>query len=95
MTDVQRESRRDIVNSLKRDRATPSVPIVNLSVGFLLLPDFTLSAFSGFVDALRIAADQEDRSRQIHCQWTILGPRRIPVRSSCGVEITPWETFER
>jgi transcriptional regulator GlxA family with amidase domain len=71
----------------------PSRP--DLSVGFILLPDFTLLAFCGFIDALRIAADQEDRSRQVHCHWTILGAQRTPVRSSCGVEITPWQTFNR
>jgi transcriptional regulator GlxA family with amidase domain len=62
----------------------------NLSVAFLLLPDFTLSTFATFVDALRIAADEADRSRQLHCRWTILGADRTPVRSSCGVEIVPW-----
>jgi transcriptional regulator GlxA family with amidase domain len=65
----------------------------HLSVAFLLLPDFTLSTFSAFVDALRIAADESDGSRQLHCRWTIIGPERVPVSSSCGVEITPWETF--
>ena len=82
------------MNSLKRDRAARNAPTAGLSVGFVLLPDFTLLAFSGFVDALRLAADQDDRSRQVHCQWTLLGPRLMPVRSSCGVEITPWETFD-
>lgn len=65
----------------------------NLSVAFVLLPEFTLSTFSGFVDALRIAADEVDRSRQLHCRWTVLGPDRTAVRSSCGVEITPWARF--
>jgi transcriptional regulator GlxA family with amidase domain len=64
-----------------------------LSVAFVLLPDFTLSTFSAFVDALRIAADESDGSRQLHCRWTVIGPERSPVSSSCGVEITPWETF--
>jgi transcriptional regulator GlxA family with amidase domain len=67
----------------------------NLSVAFLLLPDFTLSTFAGFVDALRIAADEADGSRQLHCRWTILGADHSPVRSSCGVEIAPWESIER
>ena len=66
----------------------------HLSVAFVLLPDFTLSTFSNFVDALRIAADESDGSRQLHCRWTIIGPERVPVSSSCGVEITPWETFD-
>lgn len=65
----------------------------NLSVAFVLLPEFTLSTFSGFVDALRIASDEVDRSRQLHCRWTVLGPDRNAVRSSCGVEIAPWAPF--
>jgi transcriptional regulator GlxA family with amidase domain len=64
-----------------------------LSVGILLLPDFTLMAFAGFVEALRLAADDGDGSRQINCQWTIIGPDQRPVRSSCGVEVTPWEIY--
>lgn len=32
-------------------------------VGFILVPQFTLMAFAGFVDALRLAADEGDRSR--------------------------------
>ncbi|MEQ9198843.1 MAG: GlxA family transcriptional regulator, partial [Rhodospirillales bacterium] len=64
-----------------------------LSVGILLLPNFTLMAFAGFVEALRLAADDGDGSRQINCQWTIIGPDLTPVRSSCGVEVTPWELF--
>ncbi|GAB4262765.1 MAG: GlxA family transcriptional regulator [Deferrisomatales bacterium] len=65
----------------------------DLSVGFLLAPEFTLLAFSGFVESLRLAADVGDRSRPIRCRWTVMGPDRRPVRASCGVEIAPWETF--
>ena len=65
-----------------------------LTVGIVLLPSFTLSAFSAFVDALRIAADEGDRSRPIHCRWTIVGLDRTPVRASCGVEVTPWQTVQ-
>lgn len=71
-----------------RAEARPS-----LSVAFVLLLEFTLSTFSGFVDALRVAADEVDRSRQLHCRWTVLGPDRSPVRSSCGIDITPWKSF--
>ena len=38
-----------------------------LSIGFILQPDFTLVAFSSFVDALRLAADEADRSRKVRC----------------------------
>jgi len=60
-----------------------------LSVGFVLSPDFTLSAFSNFVDALRLAADDGDFSRQIRCKWKVLSYSSHPIRSSSGVEITP------
>ena len=62
-------------------------------MAFVLLPEFTLSTLAGFVDALRIAADEADRSRQRHCRWAIIGPDRDQVRSSCGILITPGETF--
>jgi transcriptional regulator GlxA family with amidase domain len=64
-----------------------------LSVGFILLPSFTLMALAGFIEALRHAADVRDRSRQIQCRWSILGADDRPVRSSCGVAVSPWEAF--
>ena len=73
------------------DDASESPP--PLRVAFVLCPNFTLLAFAGFVDMLRLCADDGDRSRQIHCQWTVLGPTIEPVRASCGVLIAPWETF--
>lgn len=60
-----------------------------LSVGFILAPNFTLLAFSAFVDTLRLAADDGDRSRPIHCEWAVLSYDMRPIKSSCGVEITP------
>ncbi|RUU25173.1 GlxA family transcriptional regulator [Mesorhizobium sp. M6A.T.Ce.TU.016.01.1.1] len=62
-----------------------------LSVGFLLLHRFTLGAFGNFVDVLRLAADDGDRSRPIHCQWRIISPDMSPILSSCGVAISPHE----
>ena len=61
----------------------------SLSVGFLLCPNFTLVAMSAFVDALRLAADEGDRSRPIHCRWTVVSHDMRPIRSSSGVEIKP------
>ena len=66
---------------------------VRLSVGIIPLPNFTLTTFSGFVDMLRLAADEGDRSRPHACSWTVLAPELHPIRSSCGVEIFPQETF--
>lgn len=60
-----------------------------LSIAILLLPDFTLSAFSLFLDPIRLAADERDGSRQIRCKWRVLSLNNLPVKSSCGVEVYP------
>lgn len=62
-----------------------------LSVGFILSRRFTLCAFANFVDVLRLAADDGDRSRPILCQWTVLSDSMNPVASSCGVMVQPNE----
>lgn len=64
---------------------TSAAPL--LRVGFILLPRFTLTAFAGFIDALRLAADEGDRSRPLHCSWTVLGEKGMLVPSSCGVSV--------
>lgn len=64
-----------------------------VSVAFVLAPNFTLTPVATFIDALRLAADSGDNSRQTHCQWTVIGPTLDPVVSSCGIEITPTQTF--
>jgi transcriptional regulator GlxA family with amidase domain len=58
-----------------------------LSVGFILADNFTLSAFSLFIDFLRLAADEGDRSRRILCRWTVMSARPTAARASCGVQI--------
>lgn len=60
-----------------------------LRIAILLLPDFTLSAFSLFLDPIRLAADERDGSRQIRCKWHVLTLNNLPVKSSCGVEVYP------
>lgn len=60
-----------------------------LRVAFLLADQFTLSAFANFVDVLRLAADEADKSRPILCDWTVLSDTMDPVRSSCGVRVQP------
>jgi transcriptional regulator GlxA family with amidase domain len=62
-----------------------------LSVGFILARRFTLCAFANFVDVLRLAADEGDRSRPILCEWTVLSDTMNPVASSCGVLVQPTE----
>ncbi|MBD8892138.1 GlxA family transcriptional regulator [Roseibium litorale] len=60
-----------------------------LRVAFLLADRFTLSAFANFVDVLRLAADEADKSRQILCEWTVISSDMAPIRSSCGVRLQP------
>ena len=60
-----------------------------LRVGFVLARRFTLCAFANFVDVLRLAADEGDRSRPILCEWSILSDAQEPVTSSCGVVVQP------
>lgn len=60
-----------------------------LSVAFLLADRFTLSAFANFVDVLRLAADEADRSRPILCEWSVLSATMGSVQSSCGVKVQP------
>lgn len=62
-----------------------------LSVGFVLLNNFTLTPFATFVDALRLAADEADLSRPIRCRWSIVASTRKPIKASCGIEISPEE----
>ena len=60
-----------------------------LRVGFILLDQFTIAAFSGLIDALRLAADHGARGRQVHAAWTVMTLGGGPRRSSCGVAVTP------
>jgi transcriptional regulator GlxA family with amidase domain len=61
---------------------------------FILSPEFTLLPFAGFIDSVRHCADERDLSRQVYCHWTCIGPTLEPVKSSCGIEIAPWKTFD-
>jgi transcriptional regulator GlxA family with amidase domain len=83
--------------SSEPSRASVNAPPM-LRVGFLLMPKFTLTAFSGFVDTLRLAADEGDRSQALRCQWHILGNPSEVVASSCGLQVlcdTPINTSTR
>ena len=74
-----------------RKAASPGRPA--LSVGFVLMPGFTMVAFSGFADALRLAADDGDRSRPVHCRWSVLAEELRPVAASNGIELMPTARF--
>ncbi|AMX96564.1 MULTISPECIES: GlxA family transcriptional regulator [Mesorhizobium] len=56
---------------------------------FLLTRHFTLSPFALFVDTLRLAGDEDDRSRRVEFDWQVVGERGLPIRASCGIEVMP------
>src|SRR5579864_3192567 len=64
-----------------------------LRVGIILAEHFTLSAFAVFIDHLRLAADEGDRSRPLHVQWSIMSARHASILASCGVMIEPTSGF--
>lgn len=66
---------------------------VELSVGMLLWPRFPLLSLAGLSDALRHAADVGDQSRQLRCNWTVLGVGSESVMSSCGVAVPVQTAF--
>ncbi len=72
---------------------TPHEP--KLRIGFILAPLFTLAAFANFVDAVRLAADDGDRSRQIDCEWEVLGEPGEAIEASCGLRVQPWGMIEK
>ena len=79
------------LRELSRARTSLNGVRPQLSVGFLLLGNFTLCAFANFVDVLRLASDEGDRSRQIRCNWKVISPDLHPIVSSCGVSVQPHE----
>lgn len=65
--------------------------MAQLNVGFILARRFTLCALGNFVDVLRLAADEGDRSRPILCAWKVLSPTMEPIASSAGIVVQPEE----
>jgi len=64
-----------------------------LRVGIVLLDQFTLLAFAGLIDALRLAADYGGQSRQIHASWTIMSVGGESRQSSSGAIVGPNATL--
>jgi transcriptional regulator GlxA family with amidase domain len=63
----------------------PTAGKPELSIGLVLLDQFTLAAFSGFVDALRLAGDHGGKSRRIHTTWRVMSWDGLPRTSSAGL----------
>lgn len=57
--------------------------------GFVLARNFTLSPLALFVDTLRLAGDDGDRSRRVGFDWDVIGDAGLPIRSSCGLALMP------
>src|SRR3979490_545196 len=72
-------------------KATSGIRAVRepLRVGVILAEHFTLSAFAVFIDHLRLAADEGDRSRPRNVQWSIMASRQESIPASCGVLRAP------
>ncbi|MER8727743.1 GlxA family transcriptional regulator [Mesorhizobium sp. M1027] len=79
-----------VFQSSPRRRQTTSV---RLKVGFVLARSFTLTAFAMFIDTLRLASDETDKSGRINADWEVLSNTRQPVMSSCGVQVSPTSPF--
>lgn len=68
-------------------QVTSAAPV--LTIGFVLLRQFTLLPFAAFVDCLRLASDEGDRSRQLQCRWSFMTTDGRDAIASCGASITP------
>ena len=67
--------------------------VAALSIGIVLVQDFTMLALSALVDTLRLAADDGDRSRPIDCAWRVMSDHGRAVRASNGILVEPTSDF--
>lgn len=72
---------------------SPSADVAPIRFGIVLLPNFTLTALSGFLDVLRLSGDEGDHSRPVRCTWQVVGETLAPVRSSSGIYVSPSARF--
>ncbi|MCG7522518.1 GlxA family transcriptional regulator [Ruegeria sp. Ofav3-42] len=79
----------DLLSANLNEQVDPDVRFA-----FILTPAFTILPLAGFIDAVRHSSDEADRSRQIFCHWDVLSHDMAPIRSSCGLSITPWKTYD-
>lgn len=54
-----------------------------------LLPRFTLTPVATFLDVLRLAADDDDRSRPVRVNWQLVSEHGGSVAASCGPALEP------
>jgi transcriptional regulator GlxA family with amidase domain len=77
----------DATRSNLHGEPEPTAGKPELSIGLVLLDQFTLAAFSGFVDALRLAGDHGGKSRRIHTTWRVMSWDGLPRSSSAGLAL--------
>lgn len=65
----------------------PRTGLPLLRVAILLCPDFTLTLMASFVDALRLAADRRDDSRQVYFAWDYYSTSGTSPVSSSGLPV--------
>ncbi|MEO9826882.1 MAG: GlxA family transcriptional regulator [Paracoccaceae bacterium] len=65
--------------------------VATRDLGFLLLPEFTLLAFSAALDPLRIA---NQLSQKLLYRWTVFSETGAPVFSSSGIEVGVHASFK-
>lgn len=78
-------------HSSPRGRQATSVP---LKIGFILARSFTLTAFALFIDALRLASDEKDRSGRVKADWEVLSATGHLVSASCGIQVSPTSSLQ-
>lgn len=64
-----------------------------LRAAIVLCPSFTLTPMACFSDALRLAADHHDDSKQIFFKWEYAAASNQPIKSSSGLSVEPTITL--
>ena len=70
-------------------QADKGASVKPLRVGIMLTRNFTLSAFALFVDTLRLASDELDRSGRKYVDWDVVSDDAQLIQSSSGVPVAP------
>jgi len=60
-------------------------------IGFLLVPEFSMLAFTSALEPLRMA---NQLSGEHHYEWSTIGASREPIDASNGITITPDYSFQ-
>ncbi|MCB6182364.1 helix-turn-helix domain-containing protein [Leeia sp. TBRC 13508] len=69
-------------------------PLKQISIGFILDHGFTLSTLANFLDAIRLASDDQDQSRQFRFTWDIVSSSGQYIRTSSKLELIPTKKLE-